>query len=160
MKGKIKNYTTSVPVPRTIIQIEDLLAGFGASAVAKKYENGRVCAIFFQLETEFGERSFKLPANVKNVYMVLTHGREIKSEESWRMQAERVAWRVIKDWLHAQLSLVQIGQAKPEQVFLPYMHDGTETLYERMEKTMLMLPEPDEGHQKVIAIPIDEEKEE
>ena len=49
-------------------------------------------------------------------------------------QSERVAWRVIKDWLDAQLSLIYVGQAELEQVMLPYATDGKTTLYEKLKQ--------------------------
>src|SRR6266478_5746936 len=38
-------------------------------------------------------------------------------------QAYRVAWRNILDWVQAQMALLEIGMAKIEEVFLPYMQD-------------------------------------
>ena len=38
----LKNYTTGVPADRTILEIERLLADFGASAIMKNYlKDGR-----------------------------------------------------------------------------------------------------------------------
>jgi hypothetical protein len=44
----------------------------------------------------------------------------------------RTAWRIIKDWVQAQLALVEINMVTVPQVFLPYaiMQDGR-TLWER-----------------------------
>ena len=39
-----------------------------------------------------------------------------------RAQAERVAWRVLKDWLEAQLALIEAGVADMAEVMLPYLH--------------------------------------
>jgi len=36
-------------------------------------------------------------------------------------QAERTAWRIIKDWVEAQMAIVAAGQAVMEEVFLPYV---------------------------------------
>lgn len=48
-----------------------------------------------------------------------------------RAQAERVAWRVIKDWIAAQLAIVETQMVELDQVMLPYLHvDGDRTLYE------------------------------
>ena len=40
-------------------------------------------------------------------------------------QAYRVAWRNILDWVQAQMALLEIGMAKMEEVFLPYMQQTT-----------------------------------
>ena len=47
------------------------------------------------------------------------------------LRAERVAWRVIKDWLEAQLALIDAQMATLDQVMLPYLViDATgKTLY-------------------------------
>jgi hypothetical protein len=44
--------------------------------------------------------------------------------------AARVAWRVIKDWLEAQLALIDARMAALDQVMLPYLLvDEDRTLY-------------------------------
>ena len=35
-------------------------------------------------------------------------------------QARRVAWRILKDWVAAQLAIVEAEQAQMAEVFLPY----------------------------------------
>lgn len=47
-------------------------------------------------------------------------------------QAARVGWRIIKDWIEAQLALVQTQMVTLDQVFLPYARTNTgETVYQR-----------------------------
>lgn len=47
-------------------------------------------------------------------------------------QAERVSWRIIKDWVEAQIALVESSQAEMAQVFMPYATDESGgTLYMR-----------------------------
>ena len=130
-KFNIKNYSTEVPARRSIAEIENMLALFGAEAIMKEFtSDGRVQMLQFK----YGESVFKLPANINGVKEVLYsgrrsyHGRDsMKGRED---KAYRVAWRIIKDWIHAQLSLIASGQAKPDEIFLPYMFDGKRTLYE------------------------------
>jgi len=130
-KFNIKNYSTEVPAARSISEIESILASFGATAIMKEYtEDGRARALSFKLKDEV----FKLPANVNGVKEVLYSGRRgyygrdsMKKRED---RAYRVAWRIIKDWIHAQLSLIASGQAHPQEIFLPYLYDGTRTLYQ------------------------------
>ena len=130
-KFNIKNYTTDVPAIRSISEIESILAAFGATAIMKEFsQDGKVWALSFKLE----EKVFKLPADAEGVRKILfegkrDHGRQelIKSREA---RAYRVAWRIIKDWIHAQLSLIASGQAQPQEIFFPYMFDGKRTLYQ------------------------------
>ena len=50
-------------------------------------------------------------------------------------QAVRVAWRIVRNWVEAQLAIIETRMVKTEQVFLPYAvtRDG-KTLYEHVEK--------------------------
>lgn len=48
----------------------------------------------------------------------------------------KYGWRIIKDWLQAQLAIITIGMAKIEQVFLPYaqMKNGV-TFYDTLRSS-------------------------
>lgn len=131
----IKNYTTGVSWKQTIGEIEGLLSEFGANAIMKEYTgDSRVRSLSFKISTDFGVMGYKLPADSDRVFQILKNQKKhLRNEALLHEQAERVAWRVIKDWLHAQFSLVFIGQAKVEQILLPYMYDGKQTFYERVE---------------------------
>ena len=138
-KFNIKNYTTEVPADRSILEIEKLLTLFGAVAIIKEYDaDGRVHSLTFKLQTD----AFKLPANVNGVKEILFKGiRAQKDSEKRRNdKAYRVAWRIIKDWTHAQLSLIASGQAQPQEIFLPYMFDGKLTFFEKFEANRLLPP--------------------
>jgi hypothetical protein len=142
---KLKNYSTAVPADRSIAEVEDLLVKFGAQAIMKTHlADGRCNMLAFKLD----EKSFRLPANVEGVHDVLfghtqaRHGVNQMSERE--AKSYRVAWRIIRDWLHAQLSLIASGQAAPEQILLPYMFDGKRTLYEAYKDGTLRLGESKE----------------
>jgi hypothetical protein len=47
-------------------------------------------------------------------------------ESEWRLQAVRTAWRIVKDWVEAQMALVETQMVTTQEVFLPYavMRDG------------------------------------
>lgn len=128
---KLKNYSTQVSVSKSIMEIEKILASFGADAIIKEYSgDGRVQKLSFKIN----EKVFKLPANVNGVKNVMYgdkkryYGRDSMKHRD--EQAYRVAWRIIKDWIYAQLSLISSGQANPQEIFLPYMYDGKKTLYQ------------------------------
>jgi len=143
MKGQfnIKNYTTDVPADRSILEIEKLLTLFGAEAIIKEYDADRkVHSLSFKLLTD----AFKLPANVSGVKEILFKGTRPShsndGEKRREQKAYRVAWRIIKDWTHAQLSLIASGQAQPLEIFLPYMFDGKLTFFEKFEANRLLPP--------------------
>ena len=57
-------------------------------------------------------------------------------------QAERVAWRIVKDWLTAQLAILETEMVDVGQVFLPYfVGRNGQTLYEAYSTGQLQLPE-------------------
>jgi hypothetical protein len=141
---KLKNYTTSVPASKSIAEVETLLVKFGASDIMKSYmSDGTTTALLFKIK----ETGYKLPINVEGVKMILTPKRTRHTTNyavNLRERANRVAWRVLKDWLHAQLSIIASGQAEPEQVLLPYAFNGQKTMYELIKDKTLALPAPKE----------------
>lgn len=55
-------------------------------------------------------------------------------------QAERVAWRILKDWTEAQMALLDIEMVRFEEIFLPYIETNTgQTVYERLEEKQFLL---------------------
>ena len=55
-------------------------------------------------------------------------------------QAERVAWRILKDWVEAQMALLDIGMVRFEEIFLPYIETKNgRTVYERLEEKQFLL---------------------
>ena len=57
-----------------------------------------------------------------------------------REQAERVAWRILKDWVEAQMALIDIEMARFEEVFLPYIQTNNgQTVYARLEEKQFLL---------------------
>ena len=55
-------------------------------------------------------------------------------------QAERVAWRILKDWIEAQMALLDIEMVRFEEIFLPYIEtQNGQTIYERLEQKQFLL---------------------
>lgn len=140
------NYTTSIPAARTVAEVQTLLGEQGAAAVAVRYINRRIVGVTFTLDGPHGARAFTLPVDVDAVHRLLNTAaveqeirRRLKKSPGplqTREHAERVAWRTAKDWLEAQLALVQASMATLDQVMLPYLHvDGEITLYDRYRDT-------------------------
>ena len=66
MKKLIKNYTTDIPVDRTIAEIQKILAQNGARGIALDYDgNGNIKDIFFKIILNKKELPFRLPAKVR-----------------------------------------------------------------------------------------------
>lgn len=132
-KGPL-NYTTTIDATKSATECIARLAAHGASAIGITYSDRKPTGITFRVQTVHGERQFSLPVNISGTHKALEaawrDGR-IPNRYRDREQAERVAWRVLKDWLEAQLALIEAGAADMAEVMLPYLHvaDGT-TLYQ------------------------------
>lgn len=114
----IKNYSTTIPAAQTVGEIQGILAVHGAKSVMMNYDERREpCAVMFIAETPLGDRLFKLPANIDAFQAVLQRQR-VKCD---REQATKVAWRNIKDWIAAQMALLETAMVTFDEIFLPYM---------------------------------------
>ncbi len=131
------NYTTKIDADKTAAEIARCLSKHGASAVLTEYdpENNYVSAISFKIKIGEQSMSFRLPCDFKPVLKVMTKGKKPYStydrryqaqQSEWRLQAVRTAWRIVKDWVEAQMALVETQMASTAEVFLPYavMRDG------------------------------------
>jgi hypothetical protein len=137
MKGLIKNYTTDVPAEKTIAEIQELLAENGARGIALEYdENGNIKDIFFKIRLHEKELPFRLPSKPDHVYAAVFAGMQYEDRlRNERMKkAEAIAWRICKSWLEAQITLINLEQAKLEEVFLPYLvMPSNKTLFETID---------------------------
>jgi hypothetical protein len=133
------NYTTKIDPDKTAQEIAKCLSQHGAQAVLTEYdpEHSYVSAISFRIK--IGEQliSFRLPCDWKPVCDIMYKNKRgrysDKGYSARRDQAIRTAWRIVKDWVEAQMALVETRMARTEEVFLPYavMRNG-QTLAEHM----------------------------
>lgn len=133
----ILNYTTKVDIYTTIGQIQGILVKHGAKKIMQEYDSdGRIVALSFSIDTPTGTRYIKLPANTEAVFSVLKK-QKVKCDYA---QAERVAWRILKDWIEAQMAILESEMVQMEEIFLPYMLNSQgQTLFECYQKNQLML---------------------
>lgn len=130
------NYTTKVDIFTTIGQIQGILVKHGAKRIVQDYRGESVTALCFVIDTPIGEQAVRLPANVKAVQDTLQK-QKVKADYD---QAERVAWRIVKDWVEAQMAILESGMVKLDQIFLPYIMDSDgRTVYELYESKQLLL---------------------
>jgi hypothetical protein len=123
------NYTTSISYEKTLGEITGILVRTGATSILMDYDGmRRVSSISFKINTENGLIAFQLPLNLSGAKEALNDA--VKQKKLPRRyyndteQAMRVGWRILKDWLEAQLALIEMGIAKREQVFLPYAQNA------------------------------------
>lgn len=129
------NYTTSIDATKTVSEIHKILASHGAKSIMTDYDNnGQIESLSFRVITPQGEAGIRLPINTEAVLTVLQRqsrlGRVPRRYVN-KPQAVRVAWRILKDWVEAQMAILETEMVKMEQIFLPYImgRDGR-TLYE------------------------------
>ena len=124
------NYTTSIAADKTAHEIAAVLSKAGATQVLTDYANGRPTGLAFALDTPTGVRRYRLPVDAPAVEQVLRKQRVERRYQSTE-QAERVAWRIVKDWVLAQVAIIETQMVAADQVFLPYMlTSATETIYD------------------------------
>lgn len=131
------NYTTKVDVHTTLGDIQRQLVKHGAKKIMQDFDdNGNISALSFVIDTPMGVRAIRLPANVAAVQTVLTR-QKVKCDFE---QAERVAWRIVKDWVEAQMAILESEMVRMDEIFLPYMLNGEgQTLFQVYQNNQLML---------------------
>lgn len=143
MSSRPLNYTTTIPVHQTVVECQSILASAGASSVAVHFEDGRPAGLSFTLKTPHGMRAFTLPVDIPAMQAVLKKAdfSSLKASRSKLDQlvslehAGMVAWRVVKDWLEANLALIAAQMATLDSVMLPFLHvDGERTLYQAYQE--------------------------
>lgn len=132
----IKNYTTRVPATKTMSEIHMILAKHGAQQIVSEFDNeGNPSGIQFAISGCV----FRLPVRAEAVHKIL-NDQGVKADKK---RADMVAWRNVKDWIDAQITIVETGQVQLDEVMLPYMLDRYgNTLFEKLPT--LLLEEGDE----------------
>lgn len=128
----ILNYTTTVSVDKTISDIEKVLRGRVATLATHYGEDGVATGLQMTIRTPHGPRTFLLPIDAVGVLAALRADRTVSRPSYLTFaHAQRVAWRIAKDWLEAQCALIDARMAAMDQVMLPYLlTDGEHTLYD------------------------------
>lgn len=133
----ILNYTTSISTEKTAAEIQKKLAMAKAQAVLCEYDSDTVmCAMSFRINTPHGLIFFRLPANTQGVFKALRDDNKVPKRLKSKEQAAKVAWRILKDWIEAQLAIVDAEMADMTEVFLPYAQDQSgQTVYQSLEQS-------------------------
>jgi hypothetical protein len=134
----LRNYTSGVPVDRSISAIETLLVQAGAGHISKFYEDQKCAGFMFQITIDHNPINFKLPSDPLAVRRIMEA--EVKKAHKGTMQrvaeqAERTAWAILRDWVHIQVTMIQMQQAEALQIFLPYACVGGSdvTLFDKLK---------------------------
>lgn len=130
----ILNYTTSIESKKTIAEIQKCLVKHGASKIVTDYQDGVPSAVTFCLTINQNLVGFALPANYEGVLMSMKKDPKVPQRLCTKEQALKVSWRIVKDWVEAQMAIVEAKLADVAEVFLPYAitKSGT-TLYKEIQ---------------------------
>lgn len=142
----IANRTTSVSAVKSVSEIQAMLAEARASALTIDYSDGEPSGLSFTLTRENHSLHFRLPCNWSGTLQAMKRDKKCERRLLQPEQAKRVAWRVLRDWIRAQLTLVEAGASSIEEVMIPYLvtNDGT-TVAARLfngSSGLLALPAP------------------
>ena len=136
----IKNYTSQVPAKRSIDYIETQLVKHGARTIVKLYDENKIInGIWFVMSVDGKDIPFKLPARIKECEIVLKSnlGPRARSDTYKKIpkQAEMTAWKILSDWIEAEMAMIELGQRKITEAFLSCIYDqkNDQTFYEKVK---------------------------
>lgn len=139
------NYTTKIPADRSIAEISQMLAKAGAKKIMHDYDDsGNINALSFMIELDGQPIGFRLPTDWRPVSQIIAEIRRNNTKLSRDVLTDQhainVAWRITKDWVEAQLALLETKMVTTQQLFLPYaVTNNGETLYEHIAQNPQIL---------------------
>lgn len=130
----ILNYTTKIDAWKTVSEVQQLLAKHKVSHFAIRNEGSWPVALSFTIFHKDVALNFLLPCNHEGVFACIKGDNRISKGDRNMEQALRVSWRIIKDWVEAQLALVEAEISTLPEVFMPRLviNDRGETLSDRI----------------------------
>lgn len=135
----ILNYSTKIDHYKTISEITKCLSQHGARKIIVDNITGTTgipSGLTFSIDYKGVENGmyFALPCNFKGILKSMQSNKKVPRALCNEEQALRVGWRILKDWVMAQMAIVESDLASMAEVFLPYAvtKSGT-TLYQYIE---------------------------
>lgn len=118
----ILNYTTTVDSFKTVSEIEHILVKHNAKSIMKNYDGESITGLSFLIDTVVQQIPVRLPVKVDECLEVLKKEKKNSPRSNIKAtmeQAERVAWRILKDWVEAQMALLDIQMVTSMLYFIP-----------------------------------------
>lgn len=139
----ILNYTTTVDAFKTASEIELILVKHKAKSIMKNYDGESITGLSFLIDFGVQQIPVRLPVKVDECLEVLKREKKKNPRsniKATKEQAERIAWRILKNWVEAQMALIDIEMVRFEEIFLPYIEtQNGQTIYERLEEEKFLL---------------------
>ncbi len=133
--SELKNYTSSVPMERSVQLIEQELIELGATNIMKRYEKGELAAITFQIDMQ-GDAChlipISLPARIEKVEAYMAKHLRL-SGDKLKDQARRTAWKSLLEWVQIQAGFIKVGRVEILEVFLAYVWRDNQTYYSELK---------------------------
>ena len=129
----ILNYSTKIDAWKTVGEIQQILSKHKVTHISIKNEGSFPVAVTFTIDYRGQPLNFLLPCNFEGVLNCLKKDRKVPSSSKNSDQALRTSWRIIKDWVEAQMAIVEAELSPIQEVFLPYLVNSTgQTLSDMM----------------------------
>ncbi|HYE53691.1 MAG TPA: hypothetical protein VD996_02570 [Chitinophagaceae bacterium] len=117
----ILNFTTKIDPWKTVGEIQQILSKNNVSHVSIKNEGSSPVALSFTIDYHGRPLNFLLPCNHEGVLNCLKRDRKVPNSSKNSEQALRTSWRIVKDWVEAQMAIVQAELTTLPEVFMPYL---------------------------------------
>lgn len=127
----ILNYTTIKSADASLTEIQKILAKHGCRKITVDYDDkSNPCNLTFYSVFNGLNVYYSLPCKFEAVHKVLQ--KQVKDNRyNTKEQSIRTGWRILKDWIEAQMAIVETEMVDIQEVFLPYMITrGGERLYD------------------------------
>lgn len=130
----ILNYTTKIDAWKSVNEIQQILSKHGVSHFAIKNEGSFPVALTFSIDYKGLPMNYLLPCNHEGVLRAMKRDRKIPNSHKNSEQALRTSWRIIKDWVEAQLAIVEAELAPIQEVFMQRLiiNQAGETLSDKI----------------------------
>lgn len=126
----ILNFSTKIDAWKTVNEIQQILSKHGVTRFSIKNEGHFPVGLAFTINYKDSTLNFLLPCNHEGVLRCLKKDKKVPNHSKNTEQALRTSWRIVKDWVEAQLAIVEAELAPIQEVFMPYLliNDLDETL--------------------------------
>ena len=134
----ILNYSTKISAQMSAAEISGKLAYMGANSVQIVYDERRLpVGISFIIQVTGSFVEFRLPCRWQGVKRAIEKDKSIPRTFKTDEQALRVSWRIVKDWIEAQMAIIESQSAELAEVFLPYAVNPNSgmTLFQTFEES-------------------------
>lgn len=116
-----------------------MLSKFGATAImVENDDTGTINSMSFRILVDEHPVNYRLPINWRPVLQIIENDKRVPRGKKNEEHAKCVAWRILKDWVEAQLAILETNMVKLDQVFLPYAMRNGQTLYEHVKSQNLL----------------------